>query len=208
MQKRPYKRCFLALGVALTSPLILLSWLEKRIMGSDCERIYGGCKEILSLWPTFIGEYLRLGFYYASCTSIAPNVCFMLGSMVAHRDTLIGSRTVIGVRSIIGRADIGDNVLVSAGVSVLSGKHMHGTPEERVENGHIETKCKTIRIGGGSFIGQGSIVMAHVGTRCTVGAGSVVMRKVPDNSTVMGNPARRVNMRPSEVRIESYASET
>lgn len=46
-------------------------------------------------------------------------------------------------------------------------------------------------------IGEGSIVFSHViilgkviGKNCVVGAGSVVINDIPDNSIVVGNPAR------------------
>jgi acetyltransferase-like isoleucine patch superfamily enzyme len=34
--------------------------------------------------------------------------------------------------------------------------------------------------------------MANVGRNCIVGAGSVVTRTVPDNTTVVGNPAKSI----------------
>lgn len=46
-------------------------------------------------------------------------------------------------------------------------------------------------------IGEGSIIFSHViilgkkiGKNCVVGAGSVVINDIPDNSIVVGNPAR------------------
>jgi len=38
------------------------------------------------------------------------------------------------------------------------------------------------------------VIMANIGRNCTVGAGSVVMKDVEDNTTVLGNPARKVNL--------------
>ena len=36
--------------------------------------------------------------------------------------------------------------------------------------------------------------MADVGENCTIGAGAVLMKDAPDNTTFMGNPARKVSM--------------
>lgn len=49
-----------------------------------------------------------------------------------------------------------------------------------------------IIIGDNTFIGIGSIFLPNttVGNNCIIGAGSVVRGNIPDNSVVMGNPAK------------------
>jgi acetyltransferase-like isoleucine patch superfamily enzyme len=51
-----------------------------------------------------------------------------------------------------------------------------------------------IRVGSDTAIGINSIVLpgAEIGKNCIVGAGSVVRGTVPDNSLVVGNPAKVV----------------
>ena len=50
----------------------------------------------------------------------------------------------------------------------------------------------TIEIGNNVFIGYGSIIMPNIkiGNNCVIGAGSIVTKNVPDNSVVVGAPAR------------------
>ena len=194
MVKRIVKRFLFLLGLVVTSPMILLTWMEGIIMRNRSSRVFGSCKEVLSLVPTFVGEYMRLAFYWSVCTGVSPDACFMFGSMAAHRDMIVRSGTVIGVYTIIGRADIGNNVLFGAHVSLLSGKYQHGRPGERAESRETPMDFQLIKIGDNSWIGQDSIIMANVGENCTVGAGSVVYKEVPNNTTVLGNPARKVNL--------------
>ena len=157
--------------------------------------MFGSCKELLSTVPTLAGGFLRSAYYWSSCTRVSPDAYLHLGSMIAHRDVTIGKGTVIGVHSLIGYADIGDNVLCGAFVSVISGKYQHGRPEER-SGGDVVTEVFTrIMIGSDSWIGQGAILLANVGRQCTVGAGSIVYNEVQEGSTVLGNPARRVNLK-------------
>ena len=182
------------LGLIVTSPMILLTWTEKLIMRNRSSRIFGSCKEVLSLFPTIVGEYMRLAYYWTVCTGVSPEACFLFGSMAAHRDTIVRSGTVIGAYTIIGHADIGKNVLFGAHVSLLSGKYQHGRSRERTESRETAVGFQLVRISDNSWIGQDSIIMANVGKNCTVGAGSVVYREVPDNTTVLGNPARKVNL--------------
>ena len=115
--------------------------------------------------------------------------------MVAHRDTIIRTGAVIGTYTIIGYADIGENVMFGARTSVLSGKYQHGRPNERKAGKNFEEEYTKITIGANSWIGEGSLILADIGANCTVGAGSVVYKVAPDNTTFMGNPARKVSLK-------------
>jgi virginiamycin A acetyltransferase len=194
MAKLFIKRLLFLIGLVLVSPLVFLTYLESIIFGKSAEKAYSSCKELLSMCPTFLGPYLRLGYYRAVCTKISPDADFQFGSMVAHRDTVIRAGAVIGSYSIIGCADIGENVLIAARVSIISGKYQHGKPRQRAEDENATGEYSLITVGNNSWIGEGAIIMADIGSNCTVGAGSVVMKEVPNNSTVMGNPARKVSL--------------
>ncbi|MCY4069796.1 MAG: gamma carbonic anhydrase family protein [Chloroflexi bacterium] len=77
----------------------------------------------------------------------------------------------------ICHADPGSPLIIGAGVTVGHRAILHGA-----------------RIGDHTLIGMGAIVMngARIGSNCIVGAGSLItQRKIfPDNSLIMGNPAR------------------
>ncbi|SHJ12819.1 Hexapeptide repeat of succinyl-transferase [Tangfeifania diversioriginum] len=55
--------------------------------------------------------------------------------------------------------------------------------------------CGKIKIGNNVFIGAKSIILMNttIGDNCIVGAGSVVRGNFPDNSVIMGNPAKVVS---------------
>ncbi len=187
------KRLAFILGVVFTSPLILATWLESALLGHGCERIFGSCKEILALFPTPVGQFLRLGYYWAVCESVSPDAALLFGSMLAHRSVTLGAGVVVGAYSIVGTAEIGENVLIGPRVSLLSGKYQHGRPEEREQQQHRAGKYEKIYVGRNSWIGQGAVVMANIGENCTVSAGAVLYKDAPDNTTFMGNPARKVS---------------
>ena len=52
--------------------------------------------------------------------------------------------------------------------------------------------CGNVKIGETTFVGANSVVRQgiSIGNNVMIGAGSVVVKDVPDNVTVMGNPAR------------------
>ena len=103
-----------------------------------------------------------------------------------HPAALIGRRFTIdhGIGVVIGgTAIIGDDCLIYQNATLgMTGKHggkRHPT------------------LGNGVMVGAGSILLGAitVGDCVRVGAGSVVVDDVPDNTTVVGNPARVVRTR-------------
>ncbi|TLX75678.1 acyltransferase [Labilibacter sediminis] len=52
----------------------------------------------------------------------------------------------------------------------------------------------TIKIGDNVFVGLNSMILPNtvIGNNCIIGAGSVVRGKFPDNSIIMGNPAKKI----------------
>ena len=193
MLKPLLKQLLFAVALVLTAPLIVIARIESAVAGPESERVYGGCKELLATVPTILGQYFRAAFYWASCQRVSPDICMQLGSMLAHRETSVGKGVVIGSYTTIGRADIGDHALISARVSLVSGKYQHGLPSERGQEKPASARSETIRIGCRTWIGEGAVILASVGDECTVSAGAVVYNATPDGATLVGNPARRVD---------------
>ena len=56
------------------------------------------------------------------------------------------------------------------------------------------SKVGAIKIGSNVFIGYGAIILpgVNIGSNVIVGAGAVVRKDIPDNSVVVGNPAKVV----------------
>ena len=188
------KRIALSLAWILVSPLVLAASIEARLCGQGCERAFSTGKEVLAFSPGVLGQYLRLAYYWSTCREVSPGSCFVIGSMLAHRDVAIGDGTVIGAHSIVGRAEIGSDVMVAARVSVVSGKYLHGHPSDRANGVLAATDPEQIHIGDSCWIGENAVVMASIGERCSVAAGAVVVRPAEAGSTLMGNPARKANL--------------
>ena len=64
--------------------------------------------------------------------------------------------------------------------------------ESGVEVGPGAILCGQVHVGENTWIGAGAIVRdnLNVGKNCIIGAGAVVVKDVPDNTVVVGNPAK------------------
>ncbi|MBR8537484.1 acyltransferase [Carboxylicivirga sediminis] len=87
--------------------------------------------------------------------------------------------------------EIGNHVVVSKGVQFLT--HDGAVWIFRDKYPDLDL-FGPIKIGNNTCIGLNCIILpnTHIGDNCIISAGSVVKGKIPDNSLVMGNPAKVV----------------
>ena len=91
----------------------------------------------------------------------------------------------------LGGLDIGDDVMISPNVSLITASH----PLDPVHRRAV-TIGKPIVIGRNVWIATGAIVVGGVtiGENSVIAAGAVVTKDVPKNCLVAGNPARVVRV--------------
>jgi acetyltransferase-like isoleucine patch superfamily enzyme len=87
--------------------------------------------------------------------------------------------------------EIGDHVAIAAGTDFIT--HDGGIWSFREELGPADIFGQ-IKIGNNVFFGNSCIILPNtiIGDNCIVGAGSVVRGKFPENSVIIGNPAKVV----------------
>ena len=160
----------------------------KTEIGEDCEigpnsmivdtRIGNSCKVISSILEqtiiedeVYIGPYghLRKGAHLASRVH--------MGNFGEVKDSYLGYGTKMGHFSYIGNATIGANVNIGCGTITCNYDGKHKNPTE---------------VGDDAFIGSDTMLVAPVkiGKGSRTGAGSVVTKDVPENTLVVGIPAR------------------
>ena len=85
--------------------------------------------------------------------------------------------------------EIGNHVVVSSRTEFIT--HDGSVWVFRDKNPKLDIFGKT-SVGDNTFIGIGCILLPNtkIGNNCIIGAGSVVRGVIPDNSVVMGNPAK------------------
>lgn len=87
--------------------------------------------------------------------------------------------------------EIGDHVAIARGTLFITHDGGVWCFREELKNADIFGK---IKIGNNVFIGNNCTILPNtsVGDNCIIGAGSIVRGQFPDNSVIVGNPAKVV----------------
>lgn len=110
---------------------------------------------------------------YEKITKAGFKISPLLLCSFLSKDVQVGSNVMAGVGSQLHHdCYIGDNSVISPGAVVLG----------------------SVKLEGNNFIGAGAVVIqgCKIGKNSIVGAGSVVLHDIEENSTYVGNPARKV----------------
>lgn len=128
-----------------------------------------------------------------------PHVPLQIGNRVS----ISGRATLSAVRSV----QIGDNVLIAAGVHICD--HTHEIRGNEAVRDQGITGISPITIGDGAWIGQNSVIMPGVtiGAGSVVGANSVVTKDVAARSIAAGTPARFLRFVDDDTKQKSLAKQ-
>ena len=173
-------------GLLVAFPFVVLAKWDRRVDEHDVLFVLGG--QALALVPGILGNAARAAYYERTLALFEKGAVIHFGSYFSKRGACVFAGAGIGAYCIIGLADIGPCVRIASRVSITSGLHYHGSAAG-VKGGDC---VERVTIGAHSWIGEGAVIGADIGTHCIVGMGSVVVQPIPDGAVVLGNPARRV----------------
>jgi acetyltransferase-like isoleucine patch superfamily enzyme len=184
-----------ARGVAFVFVLPSLAsfFIRAGILGRD--RALEGSTQLLSLVPGIAGQYLRQAFLARTLAHCSASATVSFGTVFSKTGAHIDDRVYVGPGCYLGLVHIEADVLIGSGVHITSGRDTHGTADPDKPIREQEGTPELVRIGAGSWIGSGAIVMASVGAASVVGAGAVVAKPIPDSVVAVGVPATVVRAR-------------
>lgn len=186
-----------AIARAGATLLVLPVFVSFRVRSAlmDENRALVGSTQLLSLVPGMTGQYVRRAFLaMALHGGCAPTAVIEFGALFSQCGSRIDADVYIGPRCHLGHVHLERGVLLAAGVHVPSGPHSHGTdPSAPIHD--QPGRLRLVRIGAGSWIGSGAVVLADIGRDTIVGAGAVVTQPLPDRVVAAGVPARVVRRR-------------
>ena len=108
---------------------------------------------------------------------------------------VIGERCKISSHSFLCEGvTLEDEVFVGHGVMFTNDRHPASTNADGSLKGAQDWTCERTHVGRGAAIGSNATILPGVtiGKGAVVGAGAVVTHDVPENTTVIGVPARAV----------------
>ncbi|MEM9033447.1 MAG: acyltransferase [Actinomycetota bacterium] len=160
-------------------------------------RSFGTDACVVFPWTALYGErWMRIG----DDTIVGPNCALSVGmspgqEMLSEVVLDIGSRCLIGRgSSIVAHFEvvIEDDVVTGPGVYITDQNHDYSDPERPIGEG--STPERPVRVGRGSWLGAGVVVLPGVtiGPHVTVAANAVVTRDLPGHVVAAGVPARIV----------------
>jgi acetyltransferase-like isoleucine patch superfamily enzyme len=187
------KRLVHLAALTLVSPLYVLYRLNSLLLSPEAS--IQGLSQLLSLVPGQPGNLLRAGFYHLTLQRCSLDCTISFGTIFSTPFCEIGSHVYIGAYCVISDCSIGNDSLLGSHVHVISGKHAHGFEASATPMRLQPASRSVVRIGADSWIGNGAVLMADVGTGCVIGAGSVVTRPVEAQAIAAGNPARTIRTR-------------
>ena len=142
---------------------------------------------LLSYW---LRACLRRAFLARVLAACHPSATIEFGTLFSKTCARIDENVYIGPGCYLGAVHLERDVLLAAGVHVPSGQHTHAIARSDVAIRDQAGPRRMIRIGAGTWIGAGAVIMADVGRDSIVGAGAVVTKPVPDRVMAAGVPAR------------------
>lgn len=144
-------------------------------------------------------SYFEFGSYlyrFKKNINFESNVYIKRNSIIgcANKDAIvsIGKNTTIGSGSIIISSEkiiIGKDCMLAPYVHIVDSNH--GMESDKPYN-QQENYTSPVSIGDNSWIGSGVVILpgVSIGSGSIVGAGSVVTKSFPENSKIMGIPAK------------------
>lgn len=202
--KNGLKKLAWVVATAILAPEFLSYWIRSRLWGRD--RALEGSSQTLSLIPGIVGQVFRRAFLTRVLDYCHPDSTVEFGTIFSKAGTRIDENVYIGPRCHIGWAHLERDVLIAAGAHIPSGPMTHGTADSVRRIQDQPGLLQQIRIGAGTWVGSGAVIMADVGSDSIIGAGAVVTKPIPDRVLAAGVPARVVRNRESSSPPEELAS--
>lgn len=184
--KQAIKRFVQLVFTVVALPRFCFYVLARAVVGS---RAFGASSESIARIPGMRGNFLRQAFYRHTLARCGHDVSFGWMSVFSMTEARVADRVYIGRFCSLGFADLGEEVMLADGVQILSGGREHTREDVAASMQSQKQSYQRVKVGRGTWVGAGAVVMADVGKYCIIGAGAVVNKPIPDCSLAVGVPA-------------------
>lgn len=140
---------------------------------------------------------------FAACGA-SPSF-FPLSSTLSYEHIRLGSNVYIGPGAIIGRARLGDDVMLGPNVSIRDGYHRTDVVGATIrESGGTDPGL--VVVGNDVWIGEGAVLLrgASVGDGAVIGTKAIVTGRIPPYVVAIGSPALPVKLRFTDDQLREH----
>lgn len=164
--------------------LVLVGFYRLRLIRFES----GSCG--LALVPGTAGIWMRRIWYRRTLRRCGANLSVNWMAFIFRPESGVGDNVTIGPFSSVINADLGDDVMLGANVSVAQGSRQHGMARNGVPMARQPGQPRQVRIGSDVWIGTAAVILEDVAEGSVVGAGAVVTRVHEPYWVLAGVPAR------------------
>jgi len=177
----------------MSFPLYMSFICLKPIVGK--RKAFSSVMQAAAILPGTSGEWYRRGILQWTTQNRLTDCCISFGCLFSDPDLKISRGVYLGTACNIGKTDINENCIIGSNVHITSGLRQHRFDSIdsaiRDQGGRFDR----VVIGKNSWIGNGAIISADIGSNCVIGVGSVVVKPIPDYAVAVGNPAKVIQSR-------------
>lgn len=156
---------------------------------------YKTSTQLLAFFPGVIGLLIRQFYYELSLKSCGKNLRVFWGAYIVYPDVIIGNNCTIEEFCILSKCVLGNDVILAARVSIMSGAKHHDINDIKNTFGESKAEYRTVQLGNNLWIGTHAVIMNDIGNNTAVGAGAIVTSAIPDMVVAAGVPARIIKYR-------------
>lgn len=150
---------------------------------------------MISKYPGYYGLILRRNFYQRSLKNCGKNLSVFYGAFIVYPEVEIGDNCTIEEYSIVSLCTLGNDVIIAARVSIMSGSQHHDLADTNTVFWKSKSYAKRVYIGDNVWIGTHAIIMEDVSSHSAVGSGSVVTKNYDPYMVIAGIPAKPIRDR-------------
>lgn len=141
------------------------------------------------------GVYLRRNWYRQSLRKCGEHLMVGFGSYIVYPSVEIGNNCAIEEYCVVSNCTIGNDVILAAHVSIMSGAHHHPIDDLSLTfRDHVNPLGRVV-LGDNIWVGTHAVIMSNISSGAVIAAGAVVTKPVAENSIVAGCPARLIRYR-------------
>lgn len=149
----------------------------------------------ISRYPGRYGILIRRVFYEKTLRKCGEDLSVFYGAYIVYPEVEVGSNCAIEEYSIVSLCSIGDDVILAARVSIMSGSHHHDVSDVHSVFRESKSYAKRVYIGNNVWIGTHAVVMEDIASDTAVGAGAIVTKKFQPYLVIAGMPAKPIRNR-------------